>query len=68
MKETTISLPELGLVAMTRTALGVGAGLLLANRLSESQRRPLGLGLLLIGAATTIPLALEVLKGRVRSI
>lgn len=63
MKETRLSLPELGLVAGTRGILGLGAGLLLASRLSESQRRPLGLALLVIGALSTIPLALEILGG-----
>ena len=69
MKETRLSLPELGLVAGTRGILGLGAGLLLANRLSESQRRPLGLALLAIGALTTIPLALEIFgRGRLRAV
>lgn len=69
MKETRLSLPELGLVAGTRGILGLGAGLLLANRLSESQRRPLGLALLVIGALTTIPLALEIFgSGRLRAV
>jgi hypothetical protein len=65
MKETTLSLPELVLLVGTRVILGVGAGLLLAGRLSNAQRRPLGLALLGVGALTTIPLALEVLgRGR----
>lgn len=64
MKETTLSLPELMLVAATRGILGVGVGLLIANRLSESQRRPLGFALLGIGAFTTVPLALEILNRR----
>jgi hypothetical protein len=68
MKETTLSLPELALVAGTRGILGVGIGLLLANRLSAPQRRPLGLALLAVGALTTIPLALEVLgRGRAQT-
>ena len=49
-------------------ALGVGIGLLVSSRLTETQRRPAGLALLLVGALTTIPLALEVFGGsRVRS-
>jgi hypothetical protein len=62
MKETRLSLPELALVGGTRAILGLGVGLLLANRLSAAQRRPLGLALLAIGALTTIPLAVEVLS------
>jgi 4-amino-4-deoxy-L-arabinose transferase-like glycosyltransferase len=60
MREVHLSLPELGLIAMTRGAAGVGLGLLLAGRLSDEQRKSLGWGLLLLGAATTVPLALEV--------
>jgi hypothetical protein len=63
MRETRLSLPELGLVAGTRAVLGVGLGLLLANRLSADQRKAVGWALFLVGAATTIPLALEVLGG-----
>jgi hypothetical protein len=61
MRETHLSLPELGLVAITRAALGAGLALLLADRLSADQRRALGWGLFLLGALTTIPLAVEVL-------
>ena len=39
MRETRITLPELVLVAGTRATLGAGLGLLLADRLSEDQRR-----------------------------
>jgi hypothetical protein len=63
MKETRISLPELALVAGTRAFLGAGLGLLLANRLSDEQRRAVGWTLFLIGAVTTVPLAFEVLGG-----
>jgi hypothetical protein len=61
MRQLNLSLPELGLVAMTRAAGGVGLGLLLAGRLSNEQRKALGWGLLALGAATTIPLAAEIL-------
>jgi hypothetical protein len=61
MRETRLTLPELGLVAGTRAAAGVGIGLLLADRLSPEQRKAVGWTLLLVGALTTIPLAMEVL-------
>jgi len=62
MIETRVSLPELGLIAVTRGMLGAGIGLLLANRLSEGQRTAVGRTLLLVGLITTVPLALEVLN------
>jgi 4-amino-4-deoxy-L-arabinose transferase-like glycosyltransferase len=62
MRETHVSLPELGLIAMTRGAAGFGIGLLVADRLSPDQRKALGWGLFLLGALTTIPLALDVLS------
>ncbi len=49
------------LIGGTRVALGVGLGLLLSDRLSREQRRAVGLTLFLVGAVTTIPLALNVL-------
>ena len=62
---TLISLPELALVAMTRGLLGGGIALLVADRLDASQRRTAGWTLVGVGVATTIPLLLEVLRGRV---
>ena len=64
MRETHLTLPELGLIAGTRGAAGAGLGLLLADRLSHEQRRAVGWTLLLVGALTTIPLAIEVLGRR----
>ena len=61
MRETHLTLPELALVAGTRAALGAGLALLLADRLSADQRRALGWGLFLLGAASTVPLAIDVL-------
>ena len=61
MRETRITLPELGLIAGTRGALGAGLGLLLSDRLTETQRRAVGWTLFIVGAVTTIPLAFEVL-------
>jgi hypothetical protein len=54
-------MPELALVAGTRAALGMGLGLLLADRLNDQQRRAVGWTLFVVGALTTIPLAMEVL-------
>jgi hypothetical protein len=45
-----------------------GLSLLLSNRLSECQRRAAGWALLLVGALSTVPLALEVFGRRCASI
>ena len=49
MRETRITLPELALIAGTRAALGAGLGLLLADRLSDEQRKGVGWTLVAIG-------------------
>jgi hypothetical protein len=61
MKERRISLPELGLIAGTRGALGFGLGLLLADRFGVNERRAVGWTLTLVGLISTVPLAVEVL-------
>ncbi len=63
MKRLELNVPTLMFVVATRAALGVGIGLLLSERLSPERRRALGVSLLGIGAATTIPAALAVLRG-----
>ena len=57
--------PLLGFIAGTRATLGLGLGLLLADRIPESRRRSLGIMLVAIGAATTIPAAVSVFRRRV---
>jgi hypothetical protein len=64
MRERAITLPELGLIAGTRAALGAGIGLLLADRLDPDRRRAVGWTLLLVGVISTVPLAMEVLGKR----
>ncbi|CAG1011868.1 hypothetical protein BURK2_04378 [Burkholderiales bacterium] len=60
MIATELRLPELGLVAGTRGMLGAGVGLLLADKLSDPQRKAVGWTLVAIGALATIPLAMIV--------
>lgn len=67
MKETRVTFPELALIAGTRAVAGAGIGLLLSNRLTERERRLIGWSLLFVGAASTIPLALEVFGHRLAS-
>lgn len=64
MFTTQLPLPELALVVGTRSLLGAGLGLLLAERLSADQRRAVGWTLVAIGVATTIPLARMVFNRR----
>lgn len=64
MKEFRVVLPELGLIASTRAALGGGAALLMAERLNKEQRKAVGWTLLLVGVVTTIPLAMLLLGKR----
>jgi hypothetical protein len=59
-KKITLSLPELGLIAMTRGILGVGIGLLLAGSLDKQVARSVGVALAAVGVLTTVPLALRV--------
>jgi hypothetical protein len=65
MRETQLTLPEIGLIAATRGMLGAGVGLLLADHLPQSVRKPVGWTLLSLGVLSTVPLALTVL-GRSR--
>ena len=60
MNERRLNLSDIVLIAATRGMLGAGIGLLLASKLSDDQRRAVGRTLVLVGAVTTIPLALRV--------
>jgi hypothetical protein len=64
MKNVVLSFPTFGFVVATRAALGVGIGLLLSKKMSDARRRAIGLTLVSIGAATTIPAAIAVLRHR----
>jgi hypothetical protein len=64
MNKLALSVPTFGFVVGTRMALAVGVGLLLSSRLTESQRRAVGLTLVALGAATTIPAAMAVFRSQ----
>jgi len=70
MRERTLTIAEIILIAGTRVVLGAGIGLLLAGRLNKDQRKAAGLALALVGGLTTIPLALGVVgkKSRINEI
>jgi hypothetical protein len=62
MREATISLPRLGLIAATRGLLGLGIGLLLSERLGRKERFYAGWALVAVGALSTVPLAIGTVK------
>ena len=61
MKERKLTLPEIGLIAGTRVALGVGIGLLISDRLHRDQRKAAGWALFGVGLVTTIPIMAGIL-------
>jgi hypothetical protein len=67
MNNLVLNVPTFGFVVATRAALGVGIGLLLSERLSAERRRQLGFMLVGLGAATTVPALMAVMRGRNRS-
>jgi hypothetical protein len=64
MRETHLTIPEIGLIAATRGILGAGIGFLLADQVPQGARRILGWTLFSLGALSTIPLALTVFGRR----
>lgn len=60
MKTTTLTFPELVLVAATRGMLGAGVALLVSKHLTEEQRHTAGVVLTAVGILTTFPLAIEI--------
>jgi len=61
MIERNITLPELILWTATRVALGAGIGMLISKRLSKDAMKAAGLALTVVGAFTTIPLAISII-------
>jgi EamA domain-containing membrane protein RarD len=66
MKATCISIPELGLIAGTRAALGAGIALILGEQLTKEQKKAVGWTLFLVGVVTTVPLLADVIGKRVK--
>jgi hypothetical protein len=56
----TLDIPMFAFVVATRVALGVGVGLLVAERLPRGNRRTAGAVLLALGAFTTVPAAIAI--------
>ena len=62
MRTVTLALPQFGFIVATRAAIGAGLGLLLGSRLAPARRRTVGIGLIAIGAAATVP-AVQWIRG-----
>jgi hypothetical protein len=67
MKNIVLNLPTFAFVVSTRAALAAGVGLLLSNRMPAHRRRVIGAALVAIGAVTTIPALISVVRGTKRS-
>jgi len=61
MRKSVLTIPEIGLIGITRVALGAGLALLLGEKLDRKERRAVGWSLFLVGVLTTAPLVLDVL-------
>jgi hypothetical protein len=57
MRTVTLPLPKFGFVLATRAALAAGLALYFADRLPPERRRRVALGLIALGAVTTVPAA-----------
>jgi hypothetical protein len=55
----SVTVPELVLIAVTRGAIGFGAGLLLSGKFKRERRKLLGWTLFLSGLVSTVPIAMH---------
>jgi hypothetical protein len=62
MRQATLPVPEIGLIAATRGLGGAGVALLLADRLSSKKRKAIGWPLLAVGVLSTVPLLVDLVK------
>ena len=68
MTQLNVPAPLIAFVAATRAALGAGLGLLASKKLSRDTRRRVGISLVALGALTTIPAALLLIRARRRAL
>ncbi|HWB60206.1 MAG TPA: hypothetical protein VG733_11985 [Chthoniobacteraceae bacterium] len=59
LKTNEHHVPVTGLVALTQTALGFGAGLLLAGRMGKVAKNITAITVLSVGVVSTLPLVME---------
>lgn len=62
MKKITLRVPQFGFVVATRAALAFGAGLLVSGKIQQSRRRKIGMALVALGAASTVPAVMTIRK------
>ena len=65
MREVSLTLPEVGMINVTRFIIGTGAGLLLAGKLDNRARKAVGLTLVAVGSLFSIPVGIAFL-GKLR--
>ncbi len=61
MTRRAFTIPEIGLIAGTRVALGVGIGLLVSDKFRGEERRCAGWVLVGVGVAMTVPIILNMI-------
>jgi hypothetical protein len=64
LRLNSLTVPDIALVAVTRGAIGFGAGLLLADKFKGQRRKAVGWSLFLSGLASTIPIAMHLFRGK----
>jgi hypothetical protein len=67
VKTLVLPFPTFGFIVATRVALAAGVGLILSRQLTDRQRLTIGSTLIGVGAITTIPALLSVVRGTRRS-
>ena len=61
MRRLEMNIPQFGMIVGTRAMIGVGLGLLLADRIGREKRSAIGWTLLTVGALSTLPLLAQIL-------
>jgi hypothetical protein len=64
MRNMQFNLPQLVLLGATRGMIGLGVGLLIADRLQRDRRKSIGWTLFGLGALSTVPLAITIFRKR----
>jgi hypothetical protein len=63
--KTPEHVPVTGLVALTQTAIGFGAGLLLAGKMGRVAKNVTAIAVLSVGVVSTLPLVVEIVSNLV---